>query len=395
MFKIDYEDKKMDKFAFEIPTKIFFGKGSLQDGLIECKNLFEGTAMIITGINSMKRLGFIEMLELAIKENINLDGVIVFSGISPNPRATEVNEAITMGIKNNVTFVVGFGGGSVIDAAKAVAVGIGANEMIDEYVLNGKPIIKKTLPILAIPTTAGSGSELSKGAIISFPDKKIKAAIRGKKLYPTIAIIDPIYTYQLSKKITCETGFDVFTHATETFISRNSNPYTEMLSLEALKIISKYLLILAENQDDKEAREKMSYASMLMGINLGNSSTCLPHRLQYPIGAKTDTSHSSGLASIYKSWVYHSYEYSEIKFNQIGTILSGVECVDRRSVINSISIFMELIGVNIQLKELGIELNHLNELADNVNGNINSDPASIDKLIVRKIYFSAYNNSFE
>lgn len=385
----------MEKLNLAIPTRIFFGEEVLEDALKESKDILKGIAMIITGKSAMRCLGYIDIIEKALKEDNDINEIIVFEGISPNPKVSEINDAIRIGIKNSVNVVLGLGGGSAIDAAKAVAVGIGTKENIDEYVLNGKIPSEKTLPIVAIPSTAGTGSELSKGAIISFPENNIKMGIRGENIYPTVAIVDPRFTYALPKKITCETGFDVFTHATETYISKKANVFTEMLSIEALRILSEYLPMLANDLDNKEARARMSYASMLMGINLGNASTCLPHRLQYPIGAKTDTSHSAGLASIYKAWIYHSYEYSAEKFNKIGTIIGGSACSNRADVINSVTKFMESININIHLTDLGIGQNELDELIDNVTGSIQNDPASCDKNIIEKIYSTAYNNIFE
>jgi len=385
----------MNTFNLSIPTKIFFGEGILDEAFKQNKDILKGIVMIITGKRSMRRLGYIELIETALKKYNDISEIIVFEGISPNPKVSEINDAIRVGLENNANVVLGLGGGSAIDAAKAAAVGIGAKENINEYVLNGKTPSKKTLPIIAIPSTAGTGSELSKGAIISFPERNIKTGIRGENIYPKVAIVDPRFTYELPKRITCETGFDVFTHATETYISKKSNAFTEMLSIEVLKILSEYLPLLTKDLNNKKAREKMSYSSMLMGINLGNASTCLPHRLQYPIGAKTDTSHSAGLASIYKSWIYHSYEYSVEKFNRIGTILSGKKCSDKVEVMNSITKFMESIDIDINLIELGIKQHELPELIDNVSGNIENDPASFDENIIEKIYLTAYNNIFE
>lgn len=384
----------MEKFTLEIPTKIFFGADVLSEALRTSKNIINGRVMLITGKSSMRKLGYIDIIEKALKENNDISKIVVFDGISPNPRISEINEAINIGIKSDINVVLGLGGGSAIDAAKAVAVGIGSKENIDEYVLNGKVPSKKTLPIIAIPTTAGTGSELSKGAIISYPEKNIKTGIRGENIYPTVAIVDPIFTYNIPKKITCETGFDVFAHATETYLSKKANIFTEMLSIEVLKIVSEYLPLLVNDLTNKEAREKMSYASMLMGVNLGNASTCLPHRLQYPIGAKTDSSHSAGLASIYKSWVYHSYEYSSDKFNLIGTIISGKKCYNKLDVLNSLKEFTDKIYMNIHLSDLGILDSDVQELCGNVTGSIESDPASCDVNIIEKIYKKAYENKF-
>lgn len=382
----------MEKFNLEIPTKIFFGVDVLSEAFKASKNIIKGKLMLITGKSSMRKLGYIDKIEKSLKENNDISEIVVFEGISPNPRVSEINDAINIGIKNGINVVIGLGGGSAIDAAKAIAVGIGAKENIDEYVLSQKNPGEETLPIVAIPTTAGTGSELSKGSIISFPEKNIKTGIRGENIYPKIAIVDPVFTYNVPKRITSETGFDVFTHAAETYLSKKANIFTEMLSIEVMKTVSKYLPLLIEDLNNKEAREKMSYASMLMGINLGNASTCLPHRLQYPIGAKTDSSHSAGLASIYKSWVYHSYEYSSDKYNLIGTIISGKKCNNKHEVLNSLKEFLDKVCMNIYLSDLGILESDLQELCNNVSGSIESDHASCDENIIEKIYKSAYYN---
>ncbi len=380
----------MDNFNLSIPTKVFFGSGILVSALIESKEIITGNVMIVTGKQAMRKLGYIDIINNTLKEKMEVKDVIIFEGVSPNPKVSEINDAINTGIERNVNVVIGVGGGSAIDAAKAIAVGIGEKEDINEYLLKGKEPSNKTLKIVAIPSTAGTGSELSKGAIISYPEKNIKNGIRGEYIYPTIAIVDPEMTYKLPKKITCETGFDVFTHAIETYISTMSNNFSEMLSIEALNIVAEFLPRLVKDLDDKEARDKMSYASMLMGINLGNTSTCLPHRLQYPIGAKTDTSHSAGLASIYKSWLHHTYEYSTEKFNKLGEILSGNPCNSKEEAISSLEKFMKDVDVDIKIEELGLNKGDLNELVENVSGSIKNDPASCDEKIIEKIYTTAF-----
>jgi len=157
----------------------------------------------------------------------------------------------------------------------------------------------KVLPLVAIPTTAGTGSELSKAAIITDESRKIKKGIRGAALYPKVAIVDSVFTESVPYNITMETGFDVLAHGLESYISKSASPYTEMQSEQALRIVGTYLPALAENLQDREAREKMSFASMIMGINLGHASTCLPHRMQYHLGAHTDTSHGAGLEALF------------------------------------------------------------------------------------------------
>lgn len=376
----------MKNFNLSIPTKIYFGEGILESVFNQENSIFTGNVLIVTGKSAMRRLGYIEKLEQLLKKTKNVKNIFVFEGITPNPRVEDINSAIEYGIQYKINIVIGLGGGSTIDAAKAIAVGIGAKENINKYVFYGKTPPHETLPIIAIPTTAGTGSELSRGAIITSIEKEVKVGIRGDNIYPKVSIIDPTLTYEVPEKATQETGFDVFTHAVETYISKKANLFTEMLSIEALKIAAKYLPTLIQNKENKEARIKMSYASMLMGINLGNASTCLPHRLQYPVGALTDTSHGLGLASIYKAWIFYSYEYSSEKFNTIGTIMTGEECNSREDVMNSIINFMEKINLNISLTDIGVDHKNVKELCDKVIGNIEDDPVSIKKDIIQKIY---------
>jgi alcohol dehydrogenase class IV len=379
----------MKSFNLSIPTKLYFGDGILQSAIQKENSILCGNVMIITGKNSMRKMGYIDKVEYLLKKEKNINNIFVYEGISPNPRVTEINTAIKFGIENIVNTIIGLGGGSAIDAAKAIAVGIGAKECIEDYVLNGKTPTSETLPIVAIPTTSGTGSELSKGAIVTFEERKIKTGIRGDNIYPRIAIVDPSLTYSVPDKVTRETGFDVFTHATETYISKMASSFTELLSIEALKIVAHYLPILVNDRENKEARIKMSYASMIMGINLGNGSTCLPHRLQYPIGALTDTSHSAGLASIYKAWIYYSYEYSKEKFNTIGSILSGKECKTREDVIKSLNDFLDIIRMNINMSDLGVNIEDLEELCETVTGSIDNDPSAVKEDIIRLIYVNS------
>ena len=384
----------MSKYNISIPTRIVFGQNVIDDALKSNSTLIKGKILIVTGRNSMRKLGYIDRIENILHQMNSVTDVVVYENITPNPRTIDVNEAITIGLNKNIDVVIGLGGGSAIDAAKAIAVGIGAREYIDEYLISGKSPSKETLPVIAIPTTAGSGSELSMGAIITDQSRKIKTGIRGEKIFPSLAIVDPSFTYQLPLKITCETGFDVFTHAVETLISNRANPFTEMLSKEAIKIVKDNLPILVKDISNIDARKNMSYASMLMGINLGNSSTCLPHRLQYPIGAITDTSHSAGLASIYRSWIYHTYNYSSSKFNLIGTLLSDKKCESLTQVLESLNRFMSAVNMDTKLINLGIKEHDLDLLEESVTGNLSNDPGFMDKSIVKKIYRSAFYNEY-
>ncbi len=330
---------------------------------------------------SLNRLGYtnqiIEELEKYTRK------VKIFENITSNPKLPEVKEGIEYGRRLGADIVIGFGGGSSIDAAKAIAAGIGCDTKIEDMLFEGIEPSEKSLPVIAIPTTAGTGSELSRGAIISCSDKKIKSGIRGRYLYPKIAIVDSFYTEKIPKAVTFETGFDVFAHALESYVSKKATLFSENLSLTAIDIVSKRLPVLMDDPVNISAREEMSYASMIMGINLGNVGTALPHRMQYPVGALTDTSHAAGLMALYPSWLRYEWDASKEKMSQVQEIV-------KRNTGKDLNCFIESSGFKKNLKDLLQDRNiAARELAGMVSGSLQNDPAYKDPETLETIYEQA------
>lgn len=377
----------MNLFQLNIPTKVYYGRNIIQDVLKKERNLFKGNVLIVTTGRSLIRLGYLEKLKEEIVTITTAENITIFDNISANPRLAEVKEGIALGKGKNIDVVIGFGGGSAMDAAKAIAAGIGLDEDVDVCFYGGKEPGKETLPIIAIPTTAGTGSELSKAAIITDDIKKIKGGIRGEAVYPTLAIVDSVFTESVPRKITMETGFDVLAHAIESYVSKAASPYTEMLSEQAIRLVGKYLPRLAEDLYDVEARQHMSFASMIMGINLGNASTALPHRMQYPLGAHTDTSHGAGLAALFSAWVHYETIYSPEKMKRVVELLTGNETLD---VEKSIEEFIKSLELPMTLRELNVKEEHLALMAAEVTGNVQNDPASQEEDVILKIYKEAF-----
>lgn len=373
----------MRDFSLEIPTKIKFGKGTLQKSAAEALGHYKGNVLIITGGTSARKNGYLDLVRNAAGADRE---VIVFDGIHANPKVPEIDCAIKAGIAGNVKCVVGLGGGSALDAAKAAAAGIGMGVFTRDFLYQGEVPDESTLPIIAIPTTAGSGSELSKGAIVTDEEHTVKTGIRGDRLYPACAIVDPELTYSVPFSVTMETGFDVLAHAMESYISKKASPFSEMLSLYAIQNASAGLRRLRQNLEDKEARDELSYCSMLMGMNLGNVGTALPHRLQYPVGALTDTSHGRGLASIYPAWVECTYDYSEDKFNTAFSLISGHEVDSKETAIDAVRELLKELDMDCSFHTLGMEPGRTDWLACHVTGSIANDPASVDTSIIRRIY---------
>lgn len=377
----------MKSFSLEIPTRIRFGKGILQSSLAEIAQETDDNIMIVTGGKSAKKYGYLQLVQEALG---NTKRITIFSDISPNPKTSEIDRAISIGRTEDIKCLIGLGGGSAIDAAKVIAAGIGMRKTAEDFLLKKAVPNGQVLPIIAIPTTSGTGSELSKGAIVTDEKNVVKTGIRGDSLYPQYAVVDPALTYTVPYRITMETGFDVLAHAVESYISKKAFAFSEMLSLEIIKRTAVNLKLLNQNTDNESARDEMSYCSMLMGINLGNVGTALPHRLQYPVGALTDTSHGAGLAALYPAWIDCTYQYSVEKFNNIVSLIAGCKIESKTAALSAVKDFLQEINLAYRFDDLGIEAKQLDWLTNHVTGNIENDPAAVEADIVRKIYSTAF-----
>ena len=363
----------MNTYEFSMITRSYFGNRCVQGALKKEKDIIGDKTLLITTGNILYELGFIDEL----KSWLNAD-VFYYNNVTPNPDVAEIREAITIGKQNKVSSVIGFGGGSAMDAAKAAAIGIVSDVDIEDYLIKELPLPENTVPVIAIPTTAGTGAELSKGAIVSIREKKIKSGIRGENIAPAVAIVDPTYTFSLPYDVTMEAGFDVFTHAAESYCSVKTNPFSEMLSEKAIKIVGQALPRLAKNLEDREAREMMSFASHIMGYNVKNIGNCLPHRLQYPIGITTKTSHGAGVIAIYPAWM--RYE-EKINRERIKTILDWLGCEKDVDAGERILKWLKGMKIDRTIKDLGNTLS-TKELASMVSGNLKNDKlADIDGII--------------
>lgn len=376
----------MTEFTFKLSTKIYFGTNIVETTLEKEKRWLKGKVMIVTTGRSLFEYGYVEQLQQAVGNIAGPKNVLIYDEVSRNPRLDEVKKAVLIGKQQGVKTVIGFGGGSALDAAKAAAIGIASDEELETYLLEGKEPPEETLPIIAIPTTAGTGSELSKAAIISSQVHNIKAGIRGKYILPKVAITDTSYTWTVPLQTTMETGFDVLAHAVESYVAIKANMFSATLSEKAIMLVGENLPLLNADLENHDAREKMCYASMIMGLNLANVGTCLPHRMQYAIGAATDTNHAAGLAALYPSWIMHEYEVNEQKVNCIFRFL-GIPSVDTAGQAReSFSCFMEKLGLSYRLADLGVDLEQLSRLEQQVTGNIANDRLSETDGIISTIF---------
>lgn len=368
-------------FEYLVPTKIVFGNRRLQN-IGEISKIYGKRALIITGKSAMKEQGYLER----VINSLNDSGIEsrAFNKISPNPKSNEIDKALELVKNYSPDLLIGLGGGSAIDAAKAISIGIDYDS-IDQVIGKNLPITHNHIPVIAIPTTAGSGAEVTKGAIITDIKKGFKSGIRGECLFPKIALIDPELTLSLPKKITIQTGFDALTHSIESYIAKKSNPITDMYAERALGLIANNLQDAINHPESVHARKNMSYASLLGGMNIANASSCLPHRLQQAMGSVIEISHGQGLAAVYPKWLEIEQHYSKKKFKKIAEIFH------KSTGVQGITDFMKEIGVYCKISQFTKDKKDIDKFLDKVSGNVTNDPIeNIDKNLMKEIYEKSF-----
>ncbi|MDM5333191.1 iron-containing alcohol dehydrogenase [Ureibacillus composti] len=305
-----------------IPNVIHYGKDSLSKLGKEASKL--GSKALLISDKPMNDLGYVnQIIESLQKENIH---TTIYLGVDSETKDTHVEEALAIFKEQSCDLIVALGGGSCIDAAKAVAL-LATNETeLIEYVGGKKEIENDLVPVIAIPTTAGTGSEVTDALVVTHTTKDIKMMIKQPKITPKVAIVDPILTQSAPKMLTVATGIDALCHALEAYISRKSHPLTDTLALSSIKLIVENIQRVYVDGKDLEARSQMALASMQAGIAFSNSSVCLVHGMSRPIGALFHVPHGISNAMLLSAVLDFSLESCTEKLAQIGrAILENVD----------------------------------------------------------------------
>ncbi len=278
-------------FSFTGAKKIVFGNGSF-DEIVEHIKESGGDKPLIVLDKGLSETGFRQKVSALLDKG----GMkyAIFDRIEAEPALELADEGTKIALKDKCDAVVGIGGGSAMDVAKAIAV-LAANrgKAVDYLGLNKVP--GRGLPKIMVPTTAGTGSEVTFTAVFSRKDLKKKEGMNSPYLYPELALLDPKLTLSLPPEPTAATGIDALCHAIESYTSVNSSPMSELVSLEAIDLISLSLRTCVHNGSNLEAREQMLLGSLYAGLGLANAGVGAAHSLSYPLGGKYGISH--GLAN--------------------------------------------------------------------------------------------------
>ncbi|MBM7624472.1 iron-containing alcohol dehydrogenase [Sporohalobacter salinus] len=296
-----------------VPKSIQFETKSLS-GL---SNLKGNKAIIVTDQGVMEELGFLDQA-ISYLKNSNLETKVI-DGVEPNPSVKTVMKGKEKMLDFNPDWIIGLGGGSTLDAAKMMWAFYEHPELNFEEVIevNSLPKLRNKAKFAAVPSTSGTGSEMTAFAVITDAKEKIKYPIVSPELIPDIAIIDPKLPATMPKQITANTGMDVLTHAIEAFVSTNATDYTDPLALKAIKLVFKYLRTAYKKGDDIKARTKMHNASAIAGIAFSNASLGIVHSLAHKIGGELDITHGLANAILLPYVIDFNYETAEEKYKTI------------------------------------------------------------------------------
>lgn len=334
-------------FTLMYPTRVIFGRGALEQ--LNPEVIYWGEkVLLVTGKSAMRKSGILDKITAIIKSaKIEFS---LFDKVEHDPSLKTVHEGIKFLREEKCDIVVGLGGGSALDAAKAIASLARQPGTVWEYYA-GKEIKEEGLPFLALPTTAGTGAEITNNSVLTDRNKATKKSIRSLFMIAKVALVAPELTLSLPPQITAYTGMDAFTQALESYVSKTSNPVSDSLALPAIEIIYHSLPEAVQNGGNIEVRERMALGSLFSGMAFSNSGLGAVHGLAHPIGAHFNIPHGLACAVLLPHIIGFNLRAKRDKFKQIAEKI-GVEKVgDLPSVIKK---FLEKVNLPLDFKGYGI-----------------------------------------
>lgn len=386
-------------FNYFIPTKILFGCGKLND---LHKEVLPGkkALIVISSGKSMRENGYLRRVE----EQLQLAGVtaVVFDKILPNPIKSHVMEGAALAKKEDCDFVIGLGGGSSIDSAKSIAVMATNDGDYWDYVGGGSgkalPVINDPLPIVAITTTAGTGTEADPWTVITKDDTHEKIGFGYDKTFPVLSIVDPELMMTVPPHLTAYQGFDALFHSTEGYLNIYANTMSDLYSLKAIELLAKYLPLAVSDGANSEAREKVALANTLAGMVESTSGCTSEHSLEHAMSAfHPRLPHGAGLIMISRE--YYSYFAKQPVCRQrmidMARAMGKANANDPMAFVDAL---VELQGAcsvdNLRMSDYDIVTEELPTLARNametMGGLFTMDPAPVSIEDCIEIYKASY-----
>lgn len=348
-------------FTYYNPTKIYFGKKSLENLEAELKN-YGKNVLLVYGKNSIKKIGLYDEVIKTLKRCGK--NVIELAGINANPRYSQVLEGARLVRENDVDLILAVGGGSVIDCSKAISVSAYAKgDPWKRYWIDFEPVDNKLVPVGAILTMTGTASEMNGGSVITNEDEKIKTGrVFDASVYPKFSILNPEYTYSVPERQMVSGIFDIFSHLMEQYFSGDDDNTTDYVIEGVIKSLIKSARAAKKDPRNYEARSNIMWCATL-GLNtvtgVSKTQDWEVHMIEHQLGAYTDCPHGLGLAVISVPYYRYIYKYGLDKFVRYAENVWGVDATGKTKEevalqgIDKLAEFIKEMGIPTTLRELG------------------------------------------
>lgn len=310
------------KISFLMPTQVFLEENAVEKQAALLKT-YGRKAMLVTGKSSAKRSGaYDEIVTVLQEEGLSF---VLFDKVENNPSLETVLAGAALAKESGVDFVIGIGGGSPLDAAKAIAV-LAVNDLDTEELLNNT--FTHALPIIAVPTTAGTGSEVTPYSVLVKKDIETKISFGNEWTFPKLALIDPKYTEAVPIKTILFTAVDAFTHSFEGYLSKRATPLSDALAMSAMEVFGQCLPALRNNEFSSELREKLMYVSLIGGIVITHTGVTSVHGMGYCYTYYQGIPHGQANAFLLRSYLDYVKEYQKEKIQRAMNSMGFFEIED-------------------------------------------------------------------
>lgn len=351
----------------------------------------EVNSVLILTQPSIRALGVIdEIVKQLSAKGIRAD---VNMNVLPEPTIQNIEQVFADISEIAYDALIGIGGGSVLDTTKILSV-LTTNDQSVRELLGTDQVKRPGIPTILIPTTSGTGAEVTPNAIVTLPDEELKVGIVSKHLLPKLVVIDPVLTLGLPQPITAATGMDAFTHSLESFISNKANPLSDMFALESIRLISSSIVEAYRNGSSIEAREKMLIGSMYGGMALTAAGTAAVHALAYPLGGKFKIAHGVANSMLLPHVMEFNMDAIEARLSQVaepmGIPVQGESAASlARKVVERIAEWTQLLHIPQDLRSFGVAREDVPALAvsaSKVTRLLNNNPKPLNLADIEAIY---------
>lgn len=385
----------MKSFELRNPVKLYFGPGTVEKAGDATARLGK-RALVVTGVHSARKTGLLER----IRNLLERSGVesILFEKATPNPISTTVDEGVALFKNRSCDVIVGVGGGSAIDTAKAISLCVANGGQIVDYQPGGSCTSANpsmAVPVVAIVTTAGTGTEINRYLVITNAENHEKPGIGFDCTYPAVGIVDPDLMTSMPPDVTTDTGLDALYHALEAYISVNATPFSDLLATKAIDLVVSSLEKAIANGRDLNARTNMALASTLAGWAIDLAGTVALHGAAHPVSGRLNATHGQSLAALAVAYLRNNHQAAPERFATLARLLGvggkGLSTDELAAgSADALRDFQRQVGRDITLSSLGVRQEMIPELVRDtfrtMSGAVSNNPRPLTEMDIELLY---------